>query len=859
MAFGNTNCKCELVFLCNRCKAKDTGDKSTPAEAAVIDEVPENGDNAGASKILLENQILPEECQSHEDTTLPSGSAEECVKAQNYSGDEKERKSHVEVIDKSKISLSDGNIGQEDKLPQMRPSTKLPKTDTAHFTSNDFDIGTLDRNCLTDAQKLAILQYRNKKVTLEKDLPVRSFGAKKRKFNPSLLNVYDFLRYSATLDGCFCAPCFVFGFVDPLHSQTILISNPLVDWSNARKILDRHKASKTHFGSVHNSQEFVKVFEGKQDSVYQRISKVYNDKILENRYVLGEIIKIIILCGRQNISLRGHYPDKSNFMAILRHTAEHDMTLKKFLDTAPKNARYLSPQIQNDLLQLIGKQIQNKILQKVRSSKWYGFIADETQDIVRNEQVSIALRYLHKGKNNLLSIHEDFIEFIVTEDTSGRSLANLFLNRLLAYNIDVKFMRAQTYDKGANMCGKLNGVQAVIKETVPQAVYCACMAHGLNTALVHSCSVRNIANLFTTVNQCVKLIKSSAKRHNVYLRELNELSLFNEDDTPTYSLRQATATRWVSEIDCVRRFKNKLIIIISTLEEIAQFDATAQTHVNNVLNFEFLIALNVAEKVLGYTKNLHILLQASNLDLVQAADEASVVSKTLMTIRENSESIFNDLFQLTTNMAESFNVKVNMPRIVKHQINRANADSDGPQQHFLRNLFIPFIDNVLSELNNQIIQSRPRLLAQFLIPSRLDELVSLRRIQTPACIFDGFDRDALYDKEEVENWMTKWKDIAFADKPNTIMDTLNSITYEMYPNIYTALFILACMPISGAVVERSFSVLKRLRTWLRNSMKEERLTALALLAMHHDIDVDVEQVLHEFDPLHDRRILLAFE
>ena len=66
------------------------------------------------------------------------------------------------------------------------------------------------------------------------------------------------------------------------------------------------------------------------------------------------------------------------------------------------------------------------------------------------------------------------------------------------------------------------------------------------------------------------------------------------------------------------------------------------------------------------------------------------------------------------------------------------------------------------------------------------------------------------------------------------------------------------MPVSAATEERSFRMLKRLETWLWNTMMQERLTGLTLMKFHHRMPVDIDQVLCDFDPLNDCRILLAF-
>uniref|UniRef100_A0A6P7FII3 Zinc finger MYM-type protein 1-like n=1 Tax=Diabrotica virgifera virgifera TaxID=50390 RepID=A0A6P7FII3_DIAVI len=58
--------------------------------------------------------------------------------------------------------------------------------------------------------------------------------------------------------------------------------------------------------------------------------------------------------------------------------------------------------------------------------------------------------------------------------------------------------------------------------------------------------------------------------------------------------------------------------------------------------------------------------------------------------------------------------------------------------------------------------------------------------------------------------------------------------------------ILAVLPVTTASVERSFSTLKRLKTYLRNSIGEERLTSLALLSIHRDLQMKTEEIICQY-------------
>ncbi|KAF0746969.1 zinc finger MYM-type protein 1-like [Aphis craccivora] len=61
------------------------------------------------------------------------------------------------------------------------------------------------------------------------------------------------------------------------------------------------------------------------------------------------------------------------------------------------------------------------------------------------------------------------------------------------------------------------------------------------------------------------------------------------------------------------------------------------------------------------------------------------------------------------------------------------------------------------------------------------------------------------------------------------------------PNVKKLLPLFATLPVTSATPERTFSVLKRLKTYLRATMTEERLNDLALANINKD-DVDFEDI-----------------
>jgi len=105
---------------------------------------------------------------------------------------------------------------------------------------------------------------------------------------------------------------------------------------------------------------------------------------------------------------------------------------------------------------------------------------------------------------------------------------------------------------------------------------------------------------------------------------------------------------------------------------------------------------------------------------------------------------------------------------------------------------------------------------------------------------------------EILRWQTEW---SLSTDENPV--TLQHSNPDLYPNVVTIITILLTMPVSTATPERSFSTMHTVKTYLRSTMKTERLAALALMHAYRDIPVDVEAVIRQFCAKKIRR--LAFD
>ena len=96
-----------------------------------------------------------------------------------------------------------------------------------------------------------------------------------------------------------------------------------------------------------------------------------------------------------------------------------------------------------------------------------------------------------------------------------------------------------------------------------------------------------------------------------------------------------------------------------------------------------------------------------------------------------------------------------------------------------------------------------------------------------------------------------------ASVPSNLLLALGSCDMDSFPNIHSLLVLACTLPITSAEAERSFSLLRRIKTYTRSTLASEHLSDLAVMSMHYNERISVDEVLHAFIQAHPRRIFQA--
>ncbi|XP_060598675.1 zinc finger MYM-type protein 1-like [Ruditapes philippinarum] len=454
------------------------------------------------------------------------------------------------------------------------------------------------------------------------------------------------------MDSVMCAPCLIFSN----GKSRTLSSTPFNDWKNISTALARHCVDEVHKNNIVMADNFVDILNGKKESIICKLSSTAKETVQHYRHILAKIIQVVLLLGKQNIPLRGHTEERSNFMAVLQSHAQTGPLLANHLQNGKDNARYTSPEIQNELISLCADQVRQQIISECRKSDFFAVMADEATDCSTKEQLSICVRFVvHNGEQ--YQLFEKFIGFVTCSSIKGVHLANEILDHLQGCGLDILKLRGQCYDGAGNMAGKYNGVQALVRERVPLASYVHCKSHCLNLSVVHTCKLQCVRTMMKTVQDIGFAFSYSGKRLEAFVTELSEDPVTRAQLEGRQKLKTLCETRWMSRADALTTFKQAFPVVVHALESLeADNDDKAGEHVRAILRFDFIITLVTCEHVLNILVGLTGILQEVSMDLLEAVREAGVVVDILRAERQD-DAVFDAIYQTAVDIAAELQVK----------------------------------------------------------------------------------------------------------------------------------------------------------------------------------------------------------
>lgn len=305
-------------------------------------------------------------------------------------------------------------------------------------------------------------------------------------------------------------------------------------------------------------------------------------------------------------------------------------------------------------------------------------------------------------------------------------------------------------------------------------------------------------------------------------------------------------------------YKAKLIEVFDFIIESDDFRNDAQTIreavglKNYLIDAKFCFLLDTFKLIFEQTEVIFSILQNKLTDINFARNRLLALIHILQEYR-NNDRYFNDIYNNLHFDTE--------PSQKKRKLSYESEIKNYKQ------IFIEILDTVIVQIDvrfKDIYKLRFFDLLTF-------EKFSIYSKNFPQNLLENLlEQYSCFDEIQIKNELcVLYNDPQLFGECKTPTEMLNFINknefYECMPELSKLVSIVVTIPVTSASVERSFSTLKRIKTYARNTMNQNRLSSVSLISIEKGLlnllsqnDVFYERVIDYFASRKERRIPLIY-
>ena len=411
---------------------------------------------------------------------------------------------------------------------------------------------------------------------------------------------------------------------------------------------------------------------------------------------------------------------------------------------------------------------------------------------------------------------------------------------LLRMQLHLTSCRGQTYDGASNMSGKRSGVATQIQKKEKKAFYLHCYAHSLNLACQDSIRKCKLVNdVLDMTYEVTKLIKFSPRRDRV-------LERIKAQVTPGgTSVRMLCTTRWTVRAKAFRSIIENYTSLQDCWDEVLPL--TTDSEMKNRINgaayqmgtFNYFFCVHLGAKFLGHCDNLATALQGTQVSAAEGHRMANCTVKTLQDHR--NEVSFEKLWSTVEKCRESSEVEEpSLPRKRKRPSRYEDGDA-APEFHsdvkeHYRQIYYDFLDRLIMGITNRFDQPSYAVyeeLQELLLhvtkdPSHapgMEDTLEDNVKKVSKLYEDDIDMSRLRDKFITLRSIlpTELRHSSDISKLIQHIKSLDNSMQLLLNEVVALVRLILVLPATNAVSERSFSALRRIKTYMRATMTQKRL------------------------------------
>ena len=321
------------------------------------------------------------------------------------------------------------------------------------------------------------------------------------------------------------------------------------------------------------------------------------------------------------------------------------------------------------------------------------------------------------------------------------------------------------------------------------------------------------------------------------LQNVHDLSCSNS------ALKVLNPTTWSGRYDAVYALKEEFCDVMKCLTHKILTNTKpkernkAMAIKKQIENFDFVCMWVVQCKILQIVKIPSKAMQCKTIDLISAHKLLQTAAEDIVQLRRSFDAVLNEVSTITSIWClprQFLNKRAKKTKAYFNEISERMTSSD-PKKEIYITLFLLMMDILSCQLINRFEKNQisgdvissfePNFLSN---ASHLDLEVEARKFSNK--FFDNVT--PLFPSQMLSIKTSFTEKIAHLKSAKEVVSFLiveNASLATTYPDVCTTYMMYMIVPVRVATAERSFSKLNLIKTFLRSSMSQERLSGLALL------------------------------
>jgi hypothetical protein len=549
---------------------------------------------------------------------------------------------------------------------------------------------------------------------------------------------------------------------------------------------------------------------------------------------------------------------------------------------------YTSPVIQGQLVSIFAGMIRKDLIDEIALAPCFAILADEATDVSNQPQLAFCVRFIDAS----YTIREEFLCFATPPpDMRGaEAISAAILSTAASCRLNMNKCCGQGYDGCSTMSGQHNGVAARIKRQYPLAHYFHCASHVLSLCVARAAqeNVQLVATALDHIDKIFIFFKYSPQRTDFLktcIKNMGELP-GEAKASMQGQLKGFSPTRWMQRIECLEDFVKFYPGIVSSLHNMAfgssawntKTRSEASVWYKSITTFNFVYPLVVLCDLLSLLRPISAGLQKASLDIITAYALIEDCIEIFRAMRADGDARTQKLYLKSCALIAAVSgepAEIPRRRVLFASGDTSNpSDGDGtslqPSDYFRITVAHPVIDVFLQEMTSRFDPVNRKLVKYlYIIPAQMVRLSADRFSEICSELVDAAsdlspDVNQRSLEGELRLWFSHWSGIARRGPIDSVPDGMPSLLKAMrdpsldrptsFPNLWSVIAVLATWPVTTCTCERSISQLRRLKTYLRSTIKQRRLSDLSLIHANHSFKIDMNKALSYFVSMKNRRV-----